>query len=372
LGGGSLYGYATTAVGIYQNAYENSGWKYVNTATASGYEQYLGAHTWYNAASGTAGNAITFTQAMTLDASGNLGIGRIPGAARLDLEAASGQTKIILRNVGNTVDASTYVAAETGSSGDWANLSLAGRHAIRFLNNGTENMRLDSNGNLGIGVSPSNTKLHVYANWVGGHSTVKLQTPTSFTGGGTTGIGLYDSDGTRSSMYYHASSGSVIGSTVNKPFILTTNDLTRLTISAGGDVYTASRNLFSSMGNAYTIAAGGSLAFNIEALGGLFTSGILYVMGRENSLNQTIAVYTFNLSYSYVSNIRYIRLLQISRNTVNNEYGNVYAYVSSYAASWTSTDQSHSGTSTSISDIYFRNAVGAGCQVNYLIHFTGS
>jgi len=93
------------------------------------------------------------TNAMRLDSSGNLGVGRIPGAARLDLEAASGQTKIILRNVGNTIDASTYVAAETGSSGDWANLSLAARHAIRFLNNGTENMRLDSSGNLGLTTS---------------------------------------------------------------------------------------------------------------------------------------------------------------------------------------------------------------------------
>jgi hypothetical protein len=33
-----------------------------------------GQHQWFNAPSGTAGNAITFTQAMTLDASGNLGI----------------------------------------------------------------------------------------------------------------------------------------------------------------------------------------------------------------------------------------------------------------------------------------------------------
>jgi hypothetical protein len=126
------------------------------------------------------------------------------------------------------------------------------------------------------------------------------------------------------------------------------------------------------MGQAFSIAAGGSLGFNIEALGGVYTSGILYVMGRENGLNQTIAVYSFNLSYYGVSGTRYIRLLQISRNTLNNSYGDVYAYVSSYAASWTSTDQSHSGTSSAVSDIYFRNAVGAGCQCNYLIHFTGS
>jgi hypothetical protein len=48
---------------------------YLTTGFATEYIQGSGQHIWYNAPSGTAGNAITFTQAMTLDASGNLGIG---------------------------------------------------------------------------------------------------------------------------------------------------------------------------------------------------------------------------------------------------------------------------------------------------------
>lgn len=39
------------------------------------YSQSSAGHAWYNAASGTAGNTISFTQTMTLDASGKLGIG---------------------------------------------------------------------------------------------------------------------------------------------------------------------------------------------------------------------------------------------------------------------------------------------------------
>jgi hypothetical protein len=55
------------------NAYHNGGgWKYGNTANASAYIQSSAGHAWFTAPSGTAGNAITFTQAMTLDASGNL------------------------------------------------------------------------------------------------------------------------------------------------------------------------------------------------------------------------------------------------------------------------------------------------------------
>jgi hypothetical protein len=58
------------------NTYYNAGWKYITTGAASQYTQSSGIHSWYNAASGTAGNAISFTQAMTLDASGNLGVGQ--------------------------------------------------------------------------------------------------------------------------------------------------------------------------------------------------------------------------------------------------------------------------------------------------------
>lgn len=59
-----------------RNAYYNSGWKYTTTGYAQYYVQDdVGKHIWYNAASGTAGNAITFTQAMTIDASGNLLVG---------------------------------------------------------------------------------------------------------------------------------------------------------------------------------------------------------------------------------------------------------------------------------------------------------
>jgi hypothetical protein len=62
-------------INIAQNAYYDTVWKYTTTAGASLYFQDNGAHNWQIAASGTAGNAITFTQAMTLDASGNLLVG---------------------------------------------------------------------------------------------------------------------------------------------------------------------------------------------------------------------------------------------------------------------------------------------------------
>ena len=61
---------------IFANAYLNgASFKYVNSVAASYYSQSSGSHAWAVAPSGTAGNAISFTQAMTLDASGNLLVG---------------------------------------------------------------------------------------------------------------------------------------------------------------------------------------------------------------------------------------------------------------------------------------------------------
>lgn len=62
------------------NSYYNAGWKYKNSANGAGRYDIVptstGAqHVWRVAANGTAGTAITFAQAMTLDASGNLGVG---------------------------------------------------------------------------------------------------------------------------------------------------------------------------------------------------------------------------------------------------------------------------------------------------------
>ena len=55
--------------------YNGSNYIYKTTNFASRYFQNIGTHQWFTAPSGTAGSAITFTQAMTLSASGNLLIG---------------------------------------------------------------------------------------------------------------------------------------------------------------------------------------------------------------------------------------------------------------------------------------------------------
>jgi hypothetical protein len=75
MNGGALQVYTSgDRFSVNQNAFVNSGGvsAYVNNGYASQYLQLNSEHRFYTAPSGTAGNAITFTQAMTLDASGRL------------------------------------------------------------------------------------------------------------------------------------------------------------------------------------------------------------------------------------------------------------------------------------------------------------
>jgi hypothetical protein len=61
---------------------------YIANGFATLYQQTAGAHQWYNAPSGTAGNNITFTQAMTLDASGRLLVGKPSGVNNIETVGA--------------------------------------------------------------------------------------------------------------------------------------------------------------------------------------------------------------------------------------------------------------------------------------------
>ena len=67
------------------NWYYDGSFRYKDSSFAASYnQQNNGIHVWNTAPSGTAGAAITFTQSMTLNASGNLGIGTAsPNAASI-------------------------------------------------------------------------------------------------------------------------------------------------------------------------------------------------------------------------------------------------------------------------------------------------
>jgi len=108
-GNSAVYALGSNEIGTVQNAYYNAGWKYgVSSVAASWNYVYQGATYWKQAASGTAGNAITFTQAMTLDVNGNLLVGTTSGVGKVRIQGGAGTTPAL------------YAYNTNATSGDYA------------------------------------------------------------------------------------------------------------------------------------------------------------------------------------------------------------------------------------------------------------
>ena len=64
--------------------YDGSNWKYKNNAPAEYYSQTGGTHQFLNASSGTAGGAITWSESMCIDSSGNLLVNSAPATGKVN------------------------------------------------------------------------------------------------------------------------------------------------------------------------------------------------------------------------------------------------------------------------------------------------
>jgi hypothetical protein len=140
------------------NFYNDGANKYINTDSASFYQQNNGAHAWASAASGTAGNAITFTQAMTLDASGNLGVGTTSPANKLDVVASGdvakfGNTKKLFVST-DSAGFGLFSAASQANTGIYASDTS---NFIYFATSSAERARITSGGDLLVGCTASPT-----------------------------------------------------------------------------------------------------------------------------------------------------------------------------------------------------------------------
>jgi hypothetical protein len=179
---GSFGGFFATNSAAYasylgNNAYYNgTNWVYLASSGAVHYELAGGdgAHKWYTAPSGTAGNTISFTQAMTLDASGRLQIATTNSSAtNTKLVAGAGLAStdgVIVANTANGNYAALTLSNWDGTAttqGPRLVFDNSGRGFFVIggsdgANNfdicrtwGTPDVRIDSSGNLLVGTTSS-------------------------------------------------------------------------------------------------------------------------------------------------------------------------------------------------------------------------
>ena len=162
--------------GAYNNeSYVSNNWvydgaeKYIANGFSTRYTQSSGKHIWYNAPSNSsgAGAALTFTQAMTLDASGNLGVGTTSPVAQIDANKGGNAYSGNLYLTGKFTDGTAalkgvalgydntsqtgIVYAYTGSAA--SNLAF---YTYPGSGSATEQARIDSSGNFLVGQTSVN------------------------------------------------------------------------------------------------------------------------------------------------------------------------------------------------------------------------
>ena len=215
---------STTAVGqqgngtanLMCNAYESSGnnFSYIASVGAARYNVQAGTHAWFTAPSGTAGNAISFTQAMTLNASGFLGVGATSQPSRITIEGTNGAVGSQIQLVGAGV-LSGYIGPSadglnfgTDSGGLLFRTGVTGNGSVTT---GTERARIDASGNFDLGTTGGSDR---YQNIIATSAKLTFNAGTGFTGSAAT------------SIYNQSAIAMVFG----------TNSAERARITSGGDL----------------------------------------------------------------------------------------------------------------------------------------
>ena len=158
--------YRSTSLTLARNAFFNTSnqWQYIQSSSAALYNIADNTHVWYQAGSGTAGNAISFTQAMTLDASGNLGVGTTSPNANTRINAASANptngTIALFQNTSTSAQTGALLWLDVGNVGSSAvGIPSGSSNALAFYVGGvtsaSERARITSGGDFLVGATSS-------------------------------------------------------------------------------------------------------------------------------------------------------------------------------------------------------------------------
>jgi hypothetical protein len=171
--------------------YDGSNWKYATSTDATNYYQTDRQHIWRNAASGTAGNNITWSESMRIDVSGNVGIGTSSPAAALEIASTTGLAGAIISTSAESDSElefrNTFSGNHTWSIGqDYDNssaFSIAYANASGASLSANSVLVINTSGNVGIGTSTPSSFYSAANNLVIG------------TGSGAHGLTIYSGSG---------------------------------------------------------------------------------------------------------------------------------------------------------------------------------
>lgn len=142
--GGAFWSVKTGSPTVITSAntyFDGAAYKYLASYAATLAIQSGGQHQWYTAPSGTAGNAISFTQVLTIGADGKATSTAVGVDNNFTLNSTAGAYS------------TTLTLQAGGGGGSSINATGASSDYLRFAITGTERARIDSSGNFMLGVS---------------------------------------------------------------------------------------------------------------------------------------------------------------------------------------------------------------------------
>jgi hypothetical protein len=154
----SITGTGGQSLQAFNGYYDGTSWKYINSNYANYIEVTSGQFRWNTAPSGTAGNPISFSQAMTLDASGNLGIGETSLTERITArkDGPAVYCTIQAKNANSTALLNIGVGGSTVGNTPLRNNAYVvngGNSALLFGTNDTERARIPDVGGMVVGTA---------------------------------------------------------------------------------------------------------------------------------------------------------------------------------------------------------------------------
>ena len=245
------------------------------------------------------------TTAMTIDTLGSVGIGTSSPTVKLDVRSSS---SVLANFVGN--NANNYVQMTDNNGTNWASFgSIAGGNWYLYTSGygamytgGTERMRIDSSGNVGIGTaSPAVTGLHVYN---AGTPVIRLSNPTV------------------SMQTYVDTSYCVTGTVSNHPYAIVTNNTTRMTIDTSGNVTTTAA-ISDSIGNVRDVPQNAQTAAYVLVASDngkhiSITTGGVTVNSGIFSAGQSVTVYNNSASSQTITQGTSVTMYLVGTATTGN------------------------------------------------------
>jgi hypothetical protein len=197
-----------------------------------------GAFQWYTAPSGTVGTAISFTQAMTLDAGGRLLVGLTSSLGSNGIAQIGGNSDTRLIIDGSSTQGIFFT--KSGADNGTYRVDGSGNFQWFIKGAGSPNMTLDPSGNLLVGTTSATYKS-------------QFSLPTT-TGNGNPALFLSNADTTNPRGLFYFASGTASG---DYAFLYQGAGTNRFYVNGAGNVYGT---------GAYNAISDASLKTNIRSL----------------------------------------------------------------------------------------------------------